>query len=190
MSSGIYPHPSASATDFKNGDQVKWFVSEAEISPYVGKVTQVCPATNKVWVEFPIGGNQQKDPTELILVTPFMGKSPVSEDTGYSSYEINKAVDAEAGTLRDKVRKLAQDMVGRRVEAAYRNNNIQKMASEIAYDFAENVVDKLAVDVMACIEKKMSDIQTYQHLYPRYETICSDGFMRMAISKIYEVKSE
>lgn len=182
---GIYPHPSASATDYNVGDQVKWYVNEREISPYVGKVTEICPSVNKVWVEFPVGGNQQKDPAELILVTPFTGRSPVKKDTGYSSVEKEKS-NEDYGTLREEARKLAHDIVQERMKRSSKNEEIKKMASEISYNFAEKVVDKLASDVISCVDKNMTDIQAYQHLYPKYENICSDGFMRTAIDKIYE----
>jgi len=62
------------------------------------------------------------------------------------------------------------------------------MATKVASSFASTVVDKLANDVVACVEKGMTDIQAYQSLYPQYENMCSDGFMRTAISKIYAVK--
>lgn len=178
---GLYPHPSGSAENYKVGDQVKWFTSEKSISPYVGVVTQVCPGINKLWVDFPIGGNQQKDPTELILITPFVGTSPVEEDTGYSSYD--KTVSEENyGTLREKVKKMAREMVTK--EAS--EQRVSKMASKVAGSFADNVVTKLAGDVVSCLHKGMTDIQAYQSLYPQYENTCSDGFMRSAISKIYK----
>lgn len=177
---GLFPHPSGSAENYKIGDQVKWFTSEKSISPYVGVVTQVCPPVNKVWVDFPIGGNQQKDPTELILITPFVGTSPVEEDTGYDSY--GKTIsDENYGTFQDKVKKMAKGIASK--EAS--ENLVSKMASKVARDFAGKVVSKLAGDIISCSKKGMSDIQTYQSLYPLYEKTCSDGFMRNAISKVY-----
>lgn len=185
---GIYPNPSAAAESFRVGDQVRWFVNEQSISPYVGVVTQICPSICKVWVEFPIGGNQQKDPTELILVTPFAGRSPVTEDTGYSSYE-KEVSEKDYGTLREKTVKLAQRMVAKEIGSATEKTMLSKMASKVAKNFAEGVVEKLAGDVLQCVENKMTDAQAYQSLYPQYETVCSDGFLRTAISKIYEVKT-
>jgi hypothetical protein len=182
--SGLYPHPSGSAENYKVGDQVKWFTSEKSISPYVGVVTQICPGINKVWVDFPIGGNQQKDPTELILITPFVGTSPVVEDTGYDSYD-KTISEKNYGTLRDQVKKMAKDIVSK--EAS--ENRVSKMASKVAGSFADTVVTKLAGDVVSCLGKGLTDIQAYQSLYPTYEKTCSDGFMRSAISKIYKAKS-
>jgi hypothetical protein len=179
--SGLYPNPSGGAETYKVGDQVKWFTSEKSISPYVGVVTEICPGINKVWVDFPIGGNQQKDPTELILITPYVGTSPVDKESGYDSYD--KTVSAEEyGTLQDKVKKMAKDMASK--EAS--EQRMSRMASNVAGNFADTVVTKLASDVVACANGGMSDIQAYQNLYPKYENICSDGLMRSAISKIYK----
>jgi hypothetical protein len=184
--SGLYPNPSGGAETYKVGDQVKWFTSEKSISPYVGVVTEICPGINKVWVDFPIGGNQQKDPTELILITPFVGTTPVDKESGYDSYD--KTVSKEDyGTLQDKVKKMAKDMATKEASEQY----ISKMASRVAGKFAVTVVTKLASDVVACVSGGMTDIQTYQNLYPKYEKTCSDGFMRSAISKIYKsIKAE
>jgi len=183
---GLYPNPSGSAESYKVGDQVKWFTSEKSISPYVGVVTEVCPAINKVYVDFPIGGNQQKDPTELILITPFMGTSPVTEDTGYENYD-SIISEKNYGTLRDQVKKMAKGIVSK--EAS--EERISKMASKVAGSFAHDVVDKLACDVVSCLNKGLTDIQAYQSLYPSYSKTCSDGFMRSAISKIYkDVRTE
>jgi hypothetical protein len=186
--SGLFPHPSASAESFKIGDLVKWYVSEREISPYIGKVTQVCPGINKVWVEFPIGGNQQKDPTELILVSPFAGMSPVQEDTGYSDYA-KKISEKNYGTLEENTLRMAQKLLAKQNKKASVEDPIAKMASKIASSFANEVVEKLAGDVVSCIEADLNDVQAYQKLYPNYENICSDGFMRTAIQKIYDVKN-
>jgi len=184
---GIYPNPSASADSFKLGDQVKWFIPGKEPSSEVGVVTQVCPGINKVWAEFQNGGNQQRDPSELLLVTPFMGQSPVTEDTGYSSY--SKSIsDKSYGTIGEKALKLAHKLVSKETREATEKVKAASMASKVASKFASDVVDKLAGDVASCVEKGMTDAQAYQSLYPQYENVCSDGFMRTAIQKIYEVK--
>jgi hypothetical protein len=185
---GLYPNPSASSESFKIGDQVKWFIPGKEPSSEVGVVTQLCPGINKIWVEFQNGGNQQRDPSELLLVTPFMGQSPVTKDTGYSSH--SKTIsDKTYGTLKDdKALKLAKKMVSKEVKKAFDKATLVAMATKVASSFASDVVDKLAGDVVICREKGMTDAQAYQSLYPQYENTCSDGFMRTAISKIYAVK--
>jgi hypothetical protein len=186
--SGLYPNPSAAAENYHVGDQVKWYVNENEISPYVGRVTQVCPSVQKVWVDFPVGGNQQKDPTELILVTPLVGQSPVTEDTGYSSIE--KALsDDTYGTLRSKAVELAKEVVkGKKEKKAAEEepkDRLVKLASQVAKTFATDVVEKLSGDVLECHKKGLNDVQAYYDIYDRYEKVCSDDFMRNAISKIY-----
>lgn len=189
--SGLYPHPSASAEGFKKGDQVRWFVNEKSISPYVGIVTDVCPGINKVWVEFPIGGNQQKDPTELILVTPFMGKSPVTEDTGYSDYSKEKEkseaeTDDRSDMFRKCVSKLASWLSEERVSKVDDMDHHRRMASNVILKFSSDTVEKLAADISECACKGMTDVQAYASVYPRYESRCSDGFIRTAVSSIYK----
>lgn len=185
---GIYPNPSAAAENFEVGDQVRWFVNENSISPYVGTVTQICPSINKVQVDFPVGGSQQKDPTELIIVTPELGKSTVKEDTGYDSIE-KVYSQKNYGTLRDETKKMAARMIVKNLNKRNAAERLSKMASKVAAKFADEVVTKLAADVVGCVDKGMSDIQTYQNLYPRYEKICSDDFLRSAVKKIYDIKT-
>jgi hypothetical protein len=185
---GLFPNPSASADSYKVGDQVRWFVNERSISPYVGIVTEICPAINKVYVEFPIGGNQQKDPTELILVTPYTGKSPVIKETGYDSYDKNLSKE-NYGTFREQTKKMASRMAAIEFGKEFERMRLAGMASRIASNFAETVVTKLAKDTIYCIEKNMNDVQAYQSLYASYSNICSDDFIRKSISKIYESKN-
>jgi hypothetical protein len=176
---GIFPNPSAAAENFKKGDQVKWYLPGKEPSSEIGVVSQICPGINKVWVEFPNGGNQQRDPSELLKVTPFMGQPAVTEDTGYSSYS-KELSDKTYGTPGDKAIKLAKKLVATEIKVS--------MAAKVASSFATGVVERLASDVSACVGKGMTDIQAYQSLYPQYENICSDSFMRTAIQKIYDAK--
>lgn len=181
---GIFPNPSASADSFKLGDQVKWFLPGKEPSAEVGVVTQLCPGINKVWVEFQNGGNQQRDPSELLLVPPFAGQSPVTKDTGYSSYS-KEISNKSYGTLGEKAVKLAKKLVAKEAQVVTEKVKVASMATKVASSFATQVVDRLAGDVVSCVEKGLTDIQAYQSLYPQYENICSDGFMRTAIQKIY-----
>jgi hypothetical protein len=185
---GLFPNKSAAPESFKIGDQVKWFLPGKEPSSEVGVVTQICPGIGKVWVEFQNGGNQQKDPSELLLVPPFVGQSPVTEDTGYSSYSKDIS-DKTYGTLRDETLKLAKKLVAKEIPADSGKTDLSAMASKVASSFATGVVERLAGDVVSCVEKGLTDIQAYQNLYPQYENICSDGFMRTAIQKIYDVKN-
>jgi hypothetical protein len=87
----LYPH-AARPEDFKIGDQVKWFISESAVSPYVGRVYAINPKTVKVWVTWPIGGNTQHGPEELILVPPEQGLSVITQPApGGSNWEVQKS---------------------------------------------------------------------------------------------------
>jgi len=183
--SGIYPN-SVNAIDYEVGQSVKWYVNEVEKSPYIGVVTEIAPASNKVYVEWPVGGNQQMDPTELMIVTPESdGISPVKRETGYSSYdkEISKR---QFGEFSPKVLKLAEKLVASAQSLDHEQYKLNKMASNIAGAFSSEVVEKIASNILSCKKYGMSDIETYQAIYPDYESICSDHFMRFAVSKIYE----
>ena len=189
---GLFPNPSAAPEAFKPGDQVKWYVNEREISPYVGKVTEIVPAIHKVWVEWPVGGNRQHSPEELIKVPSFVGIAPIQEESGYSNYDKAKSQE-DYGTMSSKTmpsviklaKKIAAEEEGLTVEEAA----IKKLASDVATKFASNVVDKIAEDVTSCLKKDMTDIQTYQAIYPQYKNACSDTFLRSAIEKIYSQDS-
>lgn len=179
------PHKSGLAINFKVGDPVRWMVSQTQISPYIGKVSAVCPGINKLWVEMPVGGNQQFAPEELILVPPEQGISPVQYATGYSSYD-KEISQQDYGTLSDpKVAKLAHSLIEKDANSKTRVSKITKMAAEIAEDFATNTVEKLAKDVIECIDNGYTDVSTYQKIYQKYGNTCSDGFLRHAVQKIY-----
>ena len=182
---GLFPNPSAAPEAFKPGDQVKWYVNGKDISPYVGTVSEIVPAIHKVWVEWPVGGNQQHSPEDLIKIPPFVGVSTAEGESGYSSYD--KAVSqADYGTMdQPTVIKLAKKIAAGEEGLTPEEFEIKKLASGVASKFASNVVDKIAVDVYSCIEKNMTDIQTYQAIYPQFKNACSDDFLRSAIEKIY-----
>lgn len=254
---GLYPNPSASASNFKIGDKVRWYISENCISPYIGKVTHICPKTNKVWVEFPVGGNQQKDPSELMLAN-ITERSEITEDTGYDSYERIKS-ERNFGSLSSKKAKLnikkgdyirlkpdaeiylstsynkkppkwaieneiwvVDDLeeledgtlslnvsilgyLGKENPGAFcswvssddvlsvepkilssKETKIKKMASKVVSTFMNKVYLKLAQDINYCKELGMKDVQTYQKIYPVYNKICSDRYIRFVISEIYK----
>ena len=184
MATRQFPHPSAEATAFKVGDQVRWTVLSGK-SPYVGSVTHIHPGINKVDVELPVGGNQRFSPEELVLVPKEDGKSTVTKDTSYSSYDKAKS-EAAYGKFGDKDKKMAAKVAAMSAGVTEEVYKTSKMASGIAEKFAGDVVEKLASDTLACVQDGMTDIQAYQKLYPKYETICSDGFMRAAIGRVYK----
>jgi hypothetical protein len=183
--SGIFPH-SVGACDYKVGQQVKWYVNEQAKSPYIGVVTEIAPGANKVYVEWPVGGNQQMDPTELLIITPESdGISPIKSETGYSSYEKEKS-KKQFGMISPKVLKLAEKLAASSQSLDPDEYSVRKMASNIAGKFASGVVERIASDILNCKKEGMSDAEAYQTVYPGYENICSDYFMRFAVSKIYK----
>jgi hypothetical protein len=182
--SGIYPH-SVGATDYKVGQQVKWFVNENEKSPYIGVVTEIAPSSNKVYVEWPVGGNQQMDPTELLIVSPESdGFSPIHTESGYSSYEKEKS-KKQFGDISPKVLKLAEKLIASTNKIDSDKCRSEKMASKIANSFSTDVVEKIAGDILGCKKTGMSDIEAYQTVYAKHSSACSDHFIRSAVSKIY-----
>jgi len=173
---GIFPNPSAAAENFKPGDPVKWFVNEMEISPYIGKVTEICPGINKVWVEFPVGGNQQMDPMDLILIPPTAGLSTIEEESGYSSYD------------KDQSRKNFGDFqsnMDKAVKKTVKKASRKMMASRIIEKFSSNVMSKLSSDICDCIEEGFTNAQTYQKLYGKYASQCSDEIIRSSVEDFF-----
>jgi hypothetical protein len=184
----LFPN-AAAPENFKVGQQVRWYVGEKSISPYIGRIIEICPGISKIWVEWPVGGKQQHSPEDLIVVTPeSYGVSTIKGDEGtanYSSYDTTLS-EEQYGKMSPKVVKLAEKLAAKEVSIDPEEYKVSKMASGIANKFASEVVDKLSSDVLDCKTKGMSDIQTYQTLYPKYEKICSDNFMRSAITRIFE----
>lgn len=168
---GLFPNPSAAPEAFRPGDQVRWYISEAHVSPYVGVVTEIHPGIQKVDVEFPVGGNRRLAPEDLILVTRFAGLTALSGDSGYDSYDKERSEDGY-GTLRNMSMKSASE-------------ELAGMASTVAKKFASDVVDDLASDVIDCVYKGLSDVRTYQKIYPKYASRCSDAFLRGAVRRVY-----
>jgi hypothetical protein len=155
------------------------------MSPYVGKVTAICPGIQKVWVEWPIGGNTQMDPENLVKVPVFQGTPTVETESGYSSFDKEKS-KKEYGTIKqEKIVRLAHKIIKEKISAEEEKNKIEELAVKIANSFATNVVGKFSSEVLECKDQKLSDIETYQKLYPKYANTCSDHIIRYAIENIY-----
>lgn len=82
---------SAKVEAFTPGMHVKLAIGDSSETSYVGRVTHVVPKTDKVYVEWPIGYPTQHDPWELIIVSVAGGISPITSDTGYSTYDKAKS---------------------------------------------------------------------------------------------------
>lgn len=167
----LYPMTVA-PEDFQVGDCVRKFVTEWNVTPFLGRVTHVVPSTYKVWVQWPIE-HSQESPETLIKVNPSISGMPtVSKDTGYSSYE---------KTISEKFRgRLAKNDLSK-----------EKMAIRIAHTFATKVIGKLVDDIIRHQEAGLSEVQTYNRVYSKYARTCSDHIMRTSIERIYqELKKE
>ena len=161
----LYPSMAASE-DFLPGECVRKFVTEWNVTPFIGVVTHVVPATQKVWVQWPVEQTPES-PETLIKVNPeIFGLPTVVRDMGYSSYEKDLS-DKRYGLIPKQAS--SQD----------------KMAIRVAHTFATGVVGKLVDDIVECKEQKMSDVQTYNSIYAKYATICSDYIVKSSIKKVY-----
>jgi len=153
--------------DFKPGDCVRKWVNAWNVTPFVGIVTHIAPAACKVWVQWPIE-HSSESPESLIKVIPeVFGLPSVTKDKGYGSYE----------------KSLSEKLYGRIPKSASERD---KMAIRVAHTFATDVVGKLVDDIVTHRESGLTDVQTYNRVYSKYSTICSDYIMRSSIKKIYE----
>jgi hypothetical protein len=156
----------ADAANFNAGDCVRKFISERAVTPYLGVVTHSVPATQKVWVEWPTE-HTQESPELLIKVNPaIFGMPTVKQDSGYSSWE---------KTLSEKM----QGHLPKRIAS-------EPMAIRIANTFAIKIVGRLVDDISECKKASLTDVQTYNRLYEKYSSVCSDHILKTSIQKIYK----
>lgn len=166
----LYPSMAA-PEDFKPGDCVRKFVTEWNVTPFVGVVTHIIPATYKVWVQWPIE-HSCESPETLVKVNPAIyGMPTVMKDHGYSSYE----------------KELSEKLYGRIPKLAA---NLEKMAIRVAHTFATDVVGKLVDDIVLCKDQELSDVQAYNRIFEKYANICSDYIIQSSIKKVYASCSE
>ena len=162
----LYPMMSA-PENFKIGDCVRKFISENSVTPYIGVVTQIIPATYKVWVQWPIE-NTQESPETLIKVNPeIFGMPTVVVDRGYSSYE---------KSVSDKL----NGQIPKRVMA------MNKMTIRIAHTYATKVVAKLVDNIEGSFNKGLKDVQAYNKAYDKFADTCSDYIILSSVKKIYK----
>lgn len=109
----LYPSMVAPES-FQVGDSVRKFITEWNVTPFLGVVTHIIPATCKVWVQWPFG-NTPESPERLVKVNPLVSGMPTTVvDRGYSSYEKSLSEKARGSILkrvvpsRDLVRPLVQ----------------------------------------------------------------------------------
>jgi len=179
---GLFPNPSAASEAFQPGDQVRWYVGDAHISPYVGVVVHLHPGIQKVDVDFPVGGVTRLSPEDLILVTRFVGETTSAPDGGdYSGYDKTRS-DKAYGTFDQNLRDMAKSVASKKASSEGKSS-----AQAVAERFAADVVEDLAADVAECVSSGIKDVEAYQKLYPKYASKCSDAFLRGSVKRVYAV---
>ena len=180
----LYPSQSA-PEDFQVGDCVRKWVTEWNVTPFIGVVTHIVPATFKVWVQWPLGSSPE-DPETLVKVNPEISGMPtVHLDSGYDSYEKQQS-EGHCGKIPHRITP-SRDLTKPIPMMALTASN--KMAIRIAHTFATNVIGKLVDDIVRYKNQKLSDVQTYNRVYEKYAAVCSDYIMRSSIGRIYSGES-
>ena len=158
-------------TAFKPGDCVRKWITEWNVTPFVGVVTHIATAANKVWVQWPIE-HSSESPETLVKVNPqIFGLPTALKDRGYSSYE----------------KGVSERLYGQIPKAA---TELSKKALRIAHTFATEVVGKLVNDIVARYEEGLSDVQAYNRVYPKYANICSDYIIQSSVRRVYAEQKE
>jgi hypothetical protein len=177
----LYPSQSA-PEDFQIGDCVRKWVTEWNVTPFLGVVTQIVPPTYKVWVQWPLG-NSPEDPETLVKVNPEIAGMPtVHLDSGYDSYE--KQQSSSYGKIPHRITP-SRDLTKPFPVMAKKITSTDKMAIRIAHTFATNVVGKLVEDIVACNKEGLTDIRAYNRIFKKYGNFCSDYIIRSSIEKVY-----
>jgi hypothetical protein len=161
----LYP-VTVAPEDFKVGDCVKRWISDRATTSYSGIVTNICPSIYKVDVQWPMG-NVREDPEFLVRVNPIFGLPSVKMDSGYSSYD--KGVSEKFfGKIPSRL--MPSD----------------KMYIRVAHTFATEIIGNLVDEVSSCVKQGMTDLQTYNKVYGKFGSICSDHILKSTIKKFYK----
>ncbi len=153
--------------DFKVGDQVKWYVSESSISPYVGRVYAINPKTVKVWVVWPVGGNTQHGPEELILVPPEQGLSPITQPvSGGSNWEVQKS----------------EKIFGKLTPATVAPSDLKKMARTMV---ASGMAGEVARYASACKIGGYNELVTHDRLTSVFGNLTDAGVIKQALQQVF-----
>ena len=181
----LYPATSA-PEDFQVGCCVRKFITDINVSPYTGIVTQITPTTYKVWVQWPVGNATPEDPDTLIKVNPAIyGMPTVSLDSGYDSYEKCKS-ERTFGKIPHRITP-SRDCTK---PLPFVITATDKMAIRVAHTFATNVVGKLVGDICSYRKSGMSDIKAYNQIFKKYGNYCSDHIIRASIREVYNSKKD
>jgi hypothetical protein len=175
-----------SADSFRPGDCVRKFVSEWNLTPFVGVVTHIANAAAKVWVQWPIE-HASESPETLIRVNPDIYGMPTAfVDRGYSSWEKTLSEQNYGKALPHRItpsRDLPPCANSRIMPRVFTGS--EKMAIRIAHTFASDVVGRLVEDIGDCKDHNLTDVQAYNRIFAKYGSICSDYIIRSSIEKIF-----
>jgi len=141
------------AEDFAIGQPVKWFISDRQVSPYVGIVAGVHPQIQKVSVVFPIGGLQQRAPEELVPLTPYsdvgVNINLLNHDRPnfYTDYmlEQNRKFNLDKG-VSGKMSRIASLSA---VANIYYSSNVFPILREVSYYYNKRASKKVAFEKLA-----------------------------------------
>lgn len=171
----LYPSMVA-PENFLVGDCVRKFVSEWNMTPFIGTVTQVVPATYKVWVQWPIE-HSQESPENLVKVNPLISGMPTAiVDQGYSSYEKTRSEKSHGHIPK----RITPSRLPVKITAT------DKMVIRIAHGFASDVIGKLVDDISGHKKAGLSDVQAYVRASEKFSNFCSDHIIRESVNKVYE----
>lgn len=172
----LYPMMSAAET-FRPDDCVRKFISEQAVTPYIGVVTHVVPATQKVHVQWP-HGNEAEAPETLVPVNPEIAGFPTAlTDASYSSYEKTRS-EKQYGRSHLAPRSLMSRRAG------------DMMALRIAHTFSTNVLGKLTDEICACQAEGLNDLQAYDRAFRKFGLICPDHLIKFSTCKIYGIETK
>jgi len=178
----LYPSQVA-AEAFRVGECVRKFVTEWNVTPFVGVVSHVVPATCKVWVQWPMG-NSPEDPETLVKVNPIISGMPTAIiDRGYSSFEKSLS-EAKQGGLPKRINPARAGLVMHAVVPRVMTAT-DKMVIRVAHTFATEIIGRLVDEIGKCANSGLSDVQTYNRIFEKFGDICSDHIIRASIEKIY-----
>jgi hypothetical protein len=182
----LYPSQVA-AESFKVGECVRKFITEWNVTPFIGVVSHVVPATCKVWVQWPIGSSPE-DPETLIKVNPIISGMPTAlVDRGYGSYEKSLSVNNNGQGLPMRMNPAKAGIVMHPIVPRVMTAT-DKMAIRIAHTYATQVIGKLVDDISSCVSNGFTDVQTYNRMFEKYGKNCSDHIIKSSIEKIYSAK--
>lgn len=153
--------------DYKIGDQVRWYVTDSTMSPYIGRIYAINPKTNKVMVTWPVGGNATHSPEELVLIPPELGISPITQPApGYMTWEVAKS----------------EKIFGKLTPATMSPAEIKKSASVLVTAYLEEEASKYAE---TCKQAGYNDVLVMDRVASVYSGLITNSALSAAVEKAF-----